>query len=112
MNKAEQRRRLRQVRTLGRRIVEAFHPQRIILFGSLAAGRSRPDSDVDLLVVARTRRPLEFAGRIHSHVGGTLPLDVVVRTPTEVSRALRSGDPFLTEVLRGGRLLYDETRHA
>ena len=33
------------------RIVERFHPLRIILFGSHARGEARPDSDVDLLVV-------------------------------------------------------------
>jgi predicted nucleotidyltransferase len=34
-----------------RRIVEAVHPLRIILFGSRARGDARPDSDLDLLVV-------------------------------------------------------------
>ena len=36
-----------------RRIVERFHPERIILFGSHATGRAGPESDVDLLVVMR-----------------------------------------------------------
>ena len=34
-----------------RRIVERFHPQKIILFGSHARGDAGLDSDVDLLVV-------------------------------------------------------------
>ncbi|MEO5364544.1 MAG: nucleotidyltransferase domain-containing protein [Magnetococcus sp. DMHC-8] len=34
-----------------RRIVEAAHPLRILLFGSAARGNMGPDSDVDLLVV-------------------------------------------------------------
>lgn len=34
-----------------RRIVEAVHPLRIILFGSAARGEMRPDSDLDLLIV-------------------------------------------------------------
>ncbi len=33
------------------RIVQRFHPVRVILFGSHARGTARPDSDVDLLVV-------------------------------------------------------------
>jgi predicted nucleotidyltransferase len=36
---------------LVRRIVEAVHPVRIILFGSAARGDMRPDSDLDVLVV-------------------------------------------------------------
>ena len=34
-----------------RRIVERFHPEKIILFGSHARGDAGPDSDVDLMVV-------------------------------------------------------------
>jgi len=36
---------------LVRRIVEAVHPVRIILFGSAARGEMGPDSDLDVLVV-------------------------------------------------------------
>jgi uncharacterized protein len=34
-----------------RRIVEAVHPLRIVLFGSAASGYMRPDSDIDVLIV-------------------------------------------------------------
>ena len=37
------------------RLVEGFDPLRIILFGSYARGDAQPDSDLDLLVVARHR---------------------------------------------------------
>jgi predicted nucleotidyltransferase len=36
---------------LVRRLVEAVHPTRIILFGSAARGEMRKDSDLDVLVV-------------------------------------------------------------
>lgn len=47
-----------------RRIVERFHPERIILFGSHARGTAGPHSDVDLLVVmqphgSKRRRAVE-----------------------------------------------------
>ena len=34
-----------------KKMVEAVHPLRIILFGSAARGDMRPDSDIDLLIV-------------------------------------------------------------
>jgi predicted nucleotidyltransferase len=34
-----------------RRVVDAAHPDSIILFGSAARGETGPDSDLDLLVV-------------------------------------------------------------
>lgn len=36
---------------LTRRIVQAAHPRRIVLFGSAARGRMSPHSDLDVLVV-------------------------------------------------------------
>lgn len=38
------------------RIVQEFHPERIILFGSYAYGKPSEDSDIDILVI------LHFAG--------------------------------------------------
>ena len=42
------------IHALVHRIVDEFHPQRIILFGSYAYGRPRPESDLDLLVIMHT----------------------------------------------------------
>ena len=39
------------------RIVERFHPWRVILFGSHARGDARSDSDFDLLIVAPSDKP-------------------------------------------------------
>ena len=44
------------IRRVADQIAEQFSPQQIILFGSYARGDPRPESDVDLLVVMRTRR--------------------------------------------------------
>jgi predicted nucleotidyltransferase len=38
-----------------RRVLQAAHPEKIILFGSAANGTMTKDSDLDLLVVERTR---------------------------------------------------------
>ncbi|HSB17493.1 MAG TPA: nucleotidyltransferase domain-containing protein [Bryobacteraceae bacterium] len=40
-----------------RHLVAAVDPERIVLFGSRARGDSRPDSDVDLLIVKETDKP-------------------------------------------------------
>lgn len=37
-----------------KRIIEQFHPEKIILFGSYAYGQPTTDSDIDLLVVMDT----------------------------------------------------------
>lgn len=97
------------LRRLTRSIVEAFHPQKIILFGSRANGQARRDSDVDILVIMDSRKP---AGRRAADIYRALgwrkfPLDVIVFTPKEISRKMRGFDPFLEDVMKNGRVLYE-----
>lgn len=42
---------LEDIQTVVGQIVESFHPQRVILFGSYAYGKPHEGSDIDLLVV-------------------------------------------------------------
>jgi predicted nucleotidyltransferase len=46
---------LRAIRRFARRIAERFQPDMIILFGSYAYGKPHNESDVDLLVIMRTK---------------------------------------------------------
>jgi len=91
------------------RIAQALQPQKIILFGSYAYGTPTPDSDVDLLVIMKTtasqvERSLAVARLLRPRV---FPVDILVRTPDEIERALRSGDFFIQEILSRGRVLYE-----
>jgi len=93
-----------------RQIVERFQPQRIILFGSYAYGQPRPDSDVDLLVVLDTPlKEMEQAVRICQMIEYHFGLDLIVRTPATLARRLALGDPFLHEIIRKGKVLYERT---
>ena len=90
------------------KIVHTFQPEKVILFGSHAWGTPRQDSDVDLLVVMESdlrpaRRSAEVS--LKSRPRG-LAVDFLVKTPAEVDRRLKIGDPFLRRVLEQGRVLY------
>ncbi len=93
------------------KVVEQFAPQRIILFGSHARGDATPDSDVDLLVVMRTKKrttqqALEIRQRVDSHFA----LDLLVRTPRDVRERLALHDCFLNAIVTEGRTLYESHR--
>jgi predicted nucleotidyltransferase len=89
-------------------IARRFKPHQIILFGSHATGKARPDSDVDLLVVMPFRGSRRvLAVRIGVAVHGTrLPKDIVVSTPAEF--AWRRDVPGTVEwpASREGKVLY------
>lgn len=93
------------------RIVEVFHPQQIILFGSYAEGHPREDSDVDLLVVmSYTDRPFKIAAKIRMALEEVLnqavSLDILVRTPNELDARLNMGDQFMQTIVQKGKTLY------
>jgi predicted nucleotidyltransferase len=92
-----------------KRIVEAFDPQRIILFGSYAYGHPAPDSDVDLLIIMESnRRPAARASQISRLLRPRpFPMDILVRTPEEIRHRLEIGDYFIREVLEQGKVLYE-----
>ena len=103
----------RQIRKFSEAVARKFHPRKIILFGSYGYGKPTADSDVDLLVImSRTReRGERMSVRIRHAVPRNFPLDLLVRTPAEVSKRLRWGDFFLREVMEKGEVLY-EASHA
>jgi uncharacterized protein len=97
------------IEQFARQIVERFHPDFIILFGSYAYGVPTPDSDVDLLVVMPTRNQVEQAVRIDEAIAERgFPLDLLVRTPKTLAERLRWGDSLLWEILTRGEVLYDK----
>lgn len=66
-----------------------IRPERVILFGSWASGRQRPDSDIDLIVVSKDfrgrglRRRLELLGMTAGDA--LVPVQALGYTPEELA---------------------------
>ncbi|MBX7235240.1 MAG: nucleotidyltransferase domain-containing protein [Caldilineales bacterium] len=96
-----------------RRIVDAIRPQKIVLFGSQATGDAESESDLDLLVVHDSKRSDRearlFLDRLF--LQRRFGLDLLVRTPEEVSRNLADVNPFYTDHIFGrGIVLYERSQ--
>lgn len=91
------------------RLVQEFHPERIILFGSHARGTADAHSDVDLLVVCPlqgSRRSLMVAmDRALRGLG--FARDVIVMTPEEFDRDRHIPGTVALPAWREGRVLYE-----
>lgn len=99
---------LHDIQQVVEQIVGHFHPQKVILFGSYAYGSPTRDSDVDLLVVMETPlRNVEQAVEIRRVVDFEFPVDLLVRTPADMTKRTAMGDVFLRDVLTKGMLLYE-----
>ena len=91
-----------------KRIVEQFHPTKIILFGSHARGSVGPDSDVDLLVVmdvkgSKRRQSVEIDLALSDR---TFPLDLIVVTPEEFEKYRDVVGHIVYPAIREGKVLY------
>jgi predicted nucleotidyltransferase len=96
------------IRELISRIALQFRPERIILFGSYAYGKPRPESDVDLLVVMNTQlRETQQALQIRQHINPLFGVDILVYTPSRLEQRLKLGDSFLREITEKGSVVYE-----
>jgi predicted nucleotidyltransferase len=99
------------IQEIVRQIVGAFHPRRIILFGSRANGKTRAGSDVDLLVEmeAFADEP-RWKRRIRvDEIFGLRwwPMDILVYSPEELAQQRGSLASIVSTVEKEGRVLYE-----
>lgn len=87
---------------------EHIQPEKVILFGSLAWGKVRDDSDIDLLIIEHSRDSVfERVQKIENLLKRQCAADLIVLTPEEVKMMLESGNPYLKEILEKGKVLYE-----
>ncbi len=101
-----------QIRKICERIVQEFNPEKVILFGSHAYGKPKPDSDLDLMVVMQFEGdPLEKAVSVLNRLNVLVPIDLLVRTPEQIEQRLAIDDRFIREIIERGKVIY-EAHHA
>jgi uncharacterized protein len=94
------------IRRFARDVVERFHPEKIILFGSYAYGQPHADSDVDILVVMPAKNRIDQAHRIRSTLLPPFPTDLIVRRPEDLAD-LETAGSFMREIITQGKVLYE-----
>ncbi|MEJ5246705.1 MAG: nucleotidyltransferase domain-containing protein [Caldilinea sp.] len=85
--------------------------ERVILFGSYAAGRKDLFTDLDLLVVMESSEDfLTRMARLRRDLNVGVDLDLLVYTPEEFTQMQDRG--FLRHILATGQVLYERERAA
>ena len=90
-------------------IQNEYDPEKIVLFGSLAADAVHEWSDIDLLIIKRTdkrtiERTMELTKLIHPRVG----IDLFIYTPEEIDLLLKEHYTFLVNILKSGKTVYEK----
>lgn len=91
------------------RIVQKFHPVKIIVFGSYAHGNATPDSDLDLLVVLRNVEHKRKAAIEVLRALNGLPIskDVVITTLQEIEERKKSVGDIIRPAVEEGKVIYE-----
>ena len=101
-----------QIEQSAKRIERSLQPEKIVLFGSYASGKATEDSDVDLLVVAKTSLPPHQRYGAVRRLLMDLPagLDIIVKTPEEYAcwRSVVNHIVYFAD--KYGRVLYERGR--
>lgn len=91
------------------RLVSAYHPERIYLFGSVSRGDAGPDSDYDILLVMPDDSPPELLRPTRAYDalwGLPVAVDVHVLTHSRFESRLHLKASLPATVLREGSQLY------
>lgn len=94
------------------KIVDRFHPRRIILFGSRARGQADRESDIDLFVEMESDlSPPERAIEVDRVFGlRNWALDLFVYTPQEAEARRDVHGTLMSTIEAEGRLLYERAQ--
>jgi len=89
--------------------IRALGVSRLAVFGSIARGEVRPDSDVDFLVVANDNRPKpKRSAPIYSLLRDyNCSKDILVYTPEEMEEYRETPNSVIHNALKEGLVLYE-----
>lgn len=92
------------------RMLMPLDPEKIILFGSYAKKTQKPESDVDVLIVKKTKKkPAQRIREALALVWGRIPhIEPQVVTPEEFRQAVTQRHSFIQEVIKDGVVLYEK----
>src|SRR5450759_1892637 len=94
-----------------RRLVEKFHPEKIILFGSQARGTADSHSDVDLLVISaikeKRRKLMVDMRRVLDRL--EYAFDVIVLTREEFERDRKIPGTVGRYASKEGKVIYEQS---
>jgi predicted nucleotidyltransferase len=97
-----------QIQIVLQRIVDGYHPKKVILFGSLAQGNATVGSDIDLLVIKdETLPPVQRNRQVRKLLKDLpFPVDVIVKNSQEFEQLRDVIGTVASTANKYGRVLY------
>ena len=90
--------------------IKDLYIEKIILFGSTATGKIHDLSDIDLIVIKKTKK--RFLARLeefYSYIKPRCAIDILVYTPEEFAEMAKTNN-FIKNAVKHGKILYEEKK--
>lgn len=102
----------KEINSIVKTLARGYKPERVILFGSMLNGKTHRWSDIDMVVIKRTRKG--FYERLRKVAllckdDARRDIDFLVYTPDEYKAKINEENPFFTELKKHHRVLYEKT---
>lgn len=89
-------------------ILKTLDIEKVILFGSLASNDIASTSDIDIVIIKKTKkRFLDRLEDIYVAIKPRVAVDILVYTPEEFEK-LQEESSFVRQILREGKVLYEK----
>ncbi len=98
-----------EIQKVLKQLIEKYHPEKVILFGSAADPDATEVNDLDFLVIKSDvpEMGLDRLYEVNCLIDrGTTAADILVYKPGEIDEQLSMGDPFVKLMVNKGRVLY------
>ena len=92
-----------------KRLIEAYNPLEIYLFGSYAWGHPDEESDLDLLIVVDHHPSSRYQSMVTGHkalIGLNISKDLLVYSKDEFNKCASDVTSICNKVIRSGKKIY------
>ena len=95
-----------EVDNIKKQIIEKYDPKEIILFGSVAKGIFKVNSDIDLCVIKDTKDKRNLLAEMYIYIDSRIPFDLVLYTSEEWNKCVKDKSSFAYIIYNTGVKIY------
>jgi uncharacterized protein len=93
-----------------KQVLEVVIPDKIILFGSRATGKERPESDYDILIIkSGINSEKELTKKLYLHINLPVSIDIIVKTPENIEKNRKRFYSVIKEAFETGKIVYERS---